>query len=59
MGQSTIVQTVEGAQFIEGHLDRVEEVYKRGVRDLQLLHERDDIVSPLGDTNTASAHLVV
>jgi membrane dipeptidase len=56
-GQSTIVQTVEGTQFIEGHLDRVEEVYKRGVRDLQLLHERDDIVSPLGDTNTAPAHL--
>jgi len=56
-GQPTIVQTVEGAQFIEGHLDRVEEVYKRGVRDLQLLHERDDIVSPLGDTNTAPAHL--
>ena len=56
-GQPTIVQTVEGAQFIEGHLDRVEEVYKRGVRHLQLLHERDDMVSPLGDTNTAAAHL--
>jgi membrane dipeptidase len=56
-GQPTIVQTVEGAQFIEGHLDRVEEVYKRGLRHLQLLHERDDVVSPLGDTNTASAHL--
>jgi membrane dipeptidase len=56
-GQPTIVQTVEGAHFIEGHLDRVEEAYKRGVRDLQLLHERDDIVSPLGDTNTTPAHL--
>jgi membrane dipeptidase len=56
-GQPTIVQTVEGSQFIEGHLDRVEEVYKRGVRDLQLLHERDDMVSPLGDTITAPAHL--
>ena len=56
-GQPTIVQTVEGAQFIEGHLDRVEEVYKRGVRHLQLLHERDDMVSPLGDTNTSPAHL--
>ncbi len=53
----TIVQTVEGAHFIEGRLERVEEVYKRGVRDLQLLHERDDMVSPLGDTNTAVAHL--
>ncbi len=56
-GQPTIVQTVEGAHFIEGHLDRVEEAYKRGVRDLQLLHERDDMVSPLGDTNTTPAHL--
>src|ERR1700734_447251 len=27
-GQPTIVQTVEGAQFIEGRLERVEEVYK-------------------------------
>jgi membrane dipeptidase len=56
-GQPTIVQTVEGAHFIEAHLERVEEAYKRGVRDLQLLHERDDMVSPLGDTNTTSAHL--
>jgi membrane dipeptidase len=56
-GQPTIVQTVEGAHFIEGRLGRVEEVYQRGVRDLQLLHERDDMVSPLGDTNTTLAHL--
>ena len=55
--QPTIVQTVEGAMFIEGHLDRVEEVYKRGLRHLQLLHEHDDLVSPLGDVNTAPAHL--
>ena len=56
-GRPTIVQTVEGAQFIEGHLERVEEVYKRGVRNLQLLHERDDMVSPLGDVITSPAHL--
>ncbi len=56
-GQPTVVQTVEGAHFIEGHLERVAEVYQRGLRDLQLLHERDDMVSPLGDTNTARAHL--
>ena len=55
--QPTIVQTVEGAMFIEGHLDRVEEVYKRRLRHLQLLHEHDDMVSALGDTNTAPAHL--
>ncbi len=53
----TIVETIEGAQFIEGHLDRVEEVYKRGVRNLQLLHERDDMVSPLGDVILSPAHL--
>jgi membrane dipeptidase len=56
-GRPTIIQTVEGAQFIEGHLDRVEEVYKRGVRNLQLLHEHDDMVSPLGDVITAPTHL--
>ncbi|APR78196.1 Membrane dipeptidase precursor [Minicystis rosea] len=56
-GRPTIIQTVEGAQFIEGQLARVEEVYGRGVRHLQLLHESDDKVSPLGDTNTAPAHL--
>ncbi len=53
----TIVQTVEGAMFIEGHLNRVQEVYNRGLRHLQLLHERDDTASPLGDVNTAPAHL--
>ena len=52
-----IVQSVEGSHFIEGHLDRVDEVYKRGLRHLQLLHERDDMVMPLGDTNTGQAHL--
>jgi|SRR5580704_13498076 membrane dipeptidase len=56
-GKPTIIQTVEGAQFIEGNLERVEEAYKRGVRHLQLLHERDDMVSPLGDTNTTPTHL--
>src|ERR1700733_5515563 len=56
-GQPTIVQTVEGSHFIEGHLERVEEAYKRGLRDLQLLHEKDDMERPLGDTNTVAAHL--
>jgi len=56
-GQPTIIQSIEGAQFIEGHLDRVEMVYKRGVRHLQLLHIKDDMVSPLGDTIERPAHL--
>jgi membrane dipeptidase len=36
-GKPTIVQTVEGAMFSEGRLDRVAEVYQRGLRHLQLL----------------------
>jgi len=56
-GQRTIVQSVEGAMFIEGRLERVEEVYKRGVRHLQLLHQQDDMVSPLGDVITSPPHL--
>lgn len=56
-GQPTIVQSVEGSHFIEGRLERVEEVYKRGLRHLQLLHEKDDMVAPLGDTNTGTPHL--
>jgi membrane dipeptidase len=55
--QPIIVQSTEGAQFIEGRLERVEEAYKRGLRHLQIVHEQDDPVSPLGDVYTAPAHL--
>jgi membrane dipeptidase len=55
--QPVIIQSAEGAQFIEGRLERVEEAYRRGIRCLQLVHERDDLISPLGDVYTASAHL--
>ena len=50
-GQKAIVQTVEGAHFIEGHVERIEEVYKRGLRHLQLLHDSNDMVAPLEDFN--------
>jgi membrane dipeptidase len=50
-GKQAIVQSVEGAHFIEGHVDRIEEVYKRGLRHLQLLHDNNDMVAPLGDIN--------
>jgi membrane dipeptidase len=53
--QPIIVQSTEGAQFIEGRLERIEEAYKRGLRHMQLLHEQDDRVSPLGDVYTAAA----
>jgi membrane dipeptidase len=56
--QPIIVQSVEGAEFLEGRMERIEEVYKRGLRHMQLLHEQDDTVSPLGDVYTApAAHL--
>jgi membrane dipeptidase len=50
-GKQAIIQSVEGAHFIEGHVDGIEEVYKRGLRDLQLLHDNNDMVAPLGDIN--------
>jgi membrane dipeptidase len=56
-GQPRIIQSAEGAQFLEGRIERVEEVYKRGLRNLQLVHERDDQVKPLGDIYTQTAHL--
>jgi membrane dipeptidase len=56
-GEPRIIQSAEGAQFLEGHIERVEQVYKRGLRNLQLVHERDDQVKPLGDIYTKPAHL--
>jgi membrane dipeptidase len=56
-GQPTIVQAIEGAQFLEGHLERIEVGYKRGLRHLQLLHDNDDPVSPQGDLDSKPAHL--
>ena len=45
---SIVVQDCEGAQWIEGHLERIEEAYKRGLRHMQLVHQMHDLVSPLG-----------
>jgi membrane dipeptidase len=56
-GQPAIVQSIEGAHFLEGHLERVEEVYKRGLRHLQLLHDKGDKVEPLGDIYTEPPRL--
>ncbi len=55
-GQPIIVQAVEGAHFLEGKLERVEEAYKRGLRLLDLFHD-SDASTPLGDLYTAPAHL--
>jgi membrane dipeptidase len=53
--QPVIVQCSEGAQFLEGHLERVEGVYKRGLRILQIVHDQHDAVAPLGDFYTDSS----
>jgi len=40
---------VEGCDFLEGRVDRVQEAYDRGIRSLQLVHYR---VNDLGDIQT-------
>jgi membrane dipeptidase len=40
---------VEGCDFLEGRIDRVQEAYDRGIRSLQLVHYR---VNELGDIQT-------
>jgi membrane dipeptidase len=50
--QPTVIQSVEGAHFLEGHLERLEVAYKRGLRHLGLLH---DASVPLGDVYTNPA----
>lgn len=49
--QPTVIQSVEGAHFLEGRLDRLGEAYGRGLRHLGLLHDSDASV-PLGDVYT-------
>jgi membrane dipeptidase len=49
--QPTVIQSVEGGHFLEGHLDRLGIVYSRGLRQLGLLHDHDASV-PLGDVYT-------
>ena len=41
---------VEGSDFLEGRIDRVQEAFDRGIRSLQLVHYR---VNELGDIQTA------
>ncbi len=51
--QPTVIQAVEGGHFLQGHIERVEEAYGRGLRHLGLLHDSDASV-PLGDVYTNS-----
>jgi len=50
----TVIQSVEGAHFLEGQLDRLGIAYSRGLRQLGLLHDSDASV-PLGDVYTNAA----
>jgi membrane dipeptidase len=50
-GQPTVIQAIEGAHFLQGHIERVEEAYGRGLRHFGLLHDSDASV-PLGDVYT-------
>lgn len=50
-GQPTVIQAVEGAHFLQGHLERIEVAYQRGLRHFGLLHDSDASV-PLGDVYT-------
>ena len=54
MRQATVIQSVEGGHFLEGHLERLAEAYDRGLRHLTLLHDSDASV-PLGDVFTNPA----
>ncbi len=47
-----IVQAIEGSQFLEGRLERIGEVFARGVRQLQVVHF---FVSEMGDNQTEPA----
>jgi membrane dipeptidase len=48
-GRPALIGTIEGCQFMDGRLERVQEVYERGVRHLQLVHY---MPSDLGDQQT-------
>lgn len=51
-GRHAAVLAVEGGDFLEGRLDRVQEAHARGIRSIQLVHYR---VNELGDIQTEAA----
>jgi membrane dipeptidase len=48
-GRPALIGTIEGCQFMDGRLERVRQVYDRGIRQLQLVHY---MPSDLGDQQT-------
>jgi len=51
-GRHAAVLAVEGGDFLEGRLDRVQEAHARGIRSIQLVHYR---VNELGDIQAEAA----
>jgi len=51
-GRPALIGTIEGCHFMDGRLERVGEVYRRGIRQLQIVHY---MPSELGDQQTEDA----
>ena len=51
-GRPAMIGTIEGSHFMDGKLERVQEVYERGIRQLQVVHY---MPSELGDQQTENA----
>jgi membrane dipeptidase len=51
-GQPGVILAVEGGDFLDGRIDRVQEAHGRGIRSIQLTHYR---VNELGDIQTEPA----
>lgn len=51
-GRPALIGTIEGSHFMDGKLERVQEVYDRGIRQLQVVHY---MPSELGDQQTEDA----
>ena len=51
-GRPALIGTIEGCHFMDGRLERIEEVYRRGIRQLQVVHY---MPSELGDQQTEDA----
>ena len=47
-----VLQSSEGAQFLEGRLERLGAAYEKGLRHLQLAHSVQDPFAPMGDLQT-------
>ncbi|MBL6945126.1 MAG: membrane dipeptidase [Rhodospirillales bacterium] len=48
-GGHGVLIAIEGGDFLEGRLERIEEAHERGVRSIQLVHNR---INALGDIQT-------